>query len=88
MIKYVYATKNKKSGNFHDPSFEVFPKDNAAEVYTVSAKEAPVQNHEVLKENEVYYIGTFDTKTGVLTPDIEFIIDLGSVLSDNGTKVD
>lgn len=82
MIKYVYGTKNKLSGNFNAPVLHDFPKDNAAEVFTISAKEA---HDPRISELEVYYLGTFDTKTGVFTSESEYIIDLGSVLED-GSK--
>lgn len=77
MIKYVYTTKNKKSGNFNQPMLQDFDKDNAVEVYTISAQEA---NVEAVKELEVYYLGTFDTKTGIFSSLVEFIMDLGSVI--------
>lgn len=79
MIKYVYATKNKLSGNFNAPGYYDFPKENAAEVFTISAKENP---HGQVKELEVYYLGTFDTKTGSFTSECEYLIDLASVVSD------
>lgn len=82
MIKYVYGTKNKKSGNFNQPVYQDFSKDNAVEAYTISAKEA---SSEVIKELDLYYLGTFDTKTGLMTSEIEFLLDLGSVCG-NGTK--
>ena len=86
MIKYVFATRNKKSGNYNLPQFYDFQKENAAEVFTISAKETPASGIEAIKELEVYYIGTFDTKTGVLETDIDFIIDLGSVIDGKQTN--
>lgn len=82
MIKYVYTTKNKKSGNFNQPVCQDFPKDNAVEVYTISAKETA---SEAIKELEVYYLGEFDTKTGVFTSSVEFLLDLGSVINGKET---
>ena len=83
MIKYVYTTKNKKSGNFNQPMLQDFPKDNAVEVYTISAQEADV---EAVKELEVYYLGEFDTKTGVFSSSVEFLLDLGSVIHGTTTS--
>lgn len=82
MIKYIYASKNKLSGNFNTPILQDFPKDVAAEAYTISVKESPTEQ---LKELEIYYLGTFDTKTGVFVQEIEYILDCGSVV-DGGTK--
>lgn len=85
MIKYVYSTKNKLSGNFNAPMLHDFPKDNAAEVFTISAQEAKAEQ---VKELEVYYLGTFDTKTGVFASEVEYIIDLGSVLHGGSKETD
>ena len=64
MIKYVYGFRNKLSGNFGDPRYEVLEKDDAVEAYTISAKEASQESKVLMKELELYYLGTFDTKTG------------------------
>lgn len=78
MTKYIYASKNKLSGNFNTPVLHDFPKDAAAEAFTISAKEA---NNAQVGELEIYYLGTFDTKSGVITQENEFIVDLGSVIN-------
>lgn len=78
MIKYVYATKNKLSGNFNTPMLHDFPKEAASEAFAISAKEAPKESQ--VKELEVYYLGTFDTKTGEIKEEKEFLLDLGSVV--------
>ena len=65
MIKYVYASKNVKSGNFNVPQLYDFSSDNAAEYFEISFKEARKEAVETLKELDVYYLGTFDTKTGL-----------------------
>lgn len=84
MIKYVYASKNKLSGNFNMPVLQDFPKENAVESFSITAKEHPTAE---LKELEMYYLGTFDTKTGIYDQEgLEYLIDLGSVISDVGTK--
>ena len=86
MIKTIFATKNKKSGNFNAPMFYDFPKENAAEVFTISAKETPDAGVEAIKELEVYYLGTLDTKTGVIVSELEYVLDLASVLTDHGNE--
>lgn len=77
MIKYLYTTRNKKSGNFNALMAQDFPKENAVEVYTISAKETGTEQ---VKELEVYYIGIYDTKTGEVKMEKEFLLDLGSVI--------
>lgn len=80
MTNYVYAFKNKKSGNFNKPLFEVIPDEAALEAFTISVKEAPASQDEVLKELDLYYLGKFDTKSGVFEPvEPVFILDCGSV---------
>lgn len=78
MIKYVYASKNKLSGNFNMPVLQDFPKDNAAEAFAITAKEHPGDKN--LSELEMYYLGTFDTKTGEFNQVIEYLIDLSTVM--------
>ena len=84
MIKYVYASKNKLSGNFNMPVLQDFPKENAVEAFSITAKEHPTSD---VKELEMYFLGTFDTKTGIYDQKgLEYLIDLGTVVSDDGTK--
>lgn len=78
MIKYIYASKNKLSGNFNTPLLHDFPKEAASEAFAISAKEAPKDSQ--VRELEVYYLGTFDTKTGEIHQEKEFLVDLGSVV--------
>ena len=77
MIKYIYASKNKLSGNFNTPMLHDFPKEAASEAFAISAKEAPSEAR--TNELEVYYLGTFDTKTGHFQEEQEFLLDLGTL---------
>lgn len=78
MIKYIYTSKNKLSGNFNTPLLQDFPKEAAAESYSISALESPKEAR--VDELEIYYLGTFDTKTGEFNTEKEFIVDLGAVI--------
>lgn len=78
MIKYIYASKNKLSGNFNTPILHDFPKEAAPEAFAISAKEAPKDVR--IGELEIYYLGTFDTKTAEIKSEQEFLIDLGTVV--------
>ena len=82
MTKYLYATKNIKSGNFGQARYEDFPKDAALEVYSIAAKEARKEDQELFKELDLYFLGTFDTKTGIFEGQPEFIVSLGSLIGD------
>lgn len=83
MTKYVYCSKNVKSGNFNVPQMYDFPKDDAREAFEISMKETPKEGIEAVKELDIYYLGTFDTKTGVFTQgEIEFIVSGLEVLGN------
>lgn len=83
MTKYMYATKNVKSGNFNVPQLYDFVSENAAEVFEISFKETPKEGVEAVKELDVYYLGIFDTKTGLfVTSDPVFILSGSAVLGD------
>lgn len=86
MTKYIYCFKNVKSGQFGNPVLEVITKDNAVEAYSVAAKEAPEQEKVRMAELDLYYLGTFDTKSGkVDVIDPEYLMSVKEVLGD-GTK--
>ena len=80
MIRYIYATKNRKSENFNAPQINNFPKDNAVEEFTISVKEVPEMQKEAVKELDFYYLGTFDTRTGVVVPVCEYLFSADAVL--------
>ena len=83
MIKYVYASKNVKSGNFNVPILENFNEEAAKEAYEISFKEAAANAKEQLKELDIYYLGTFDTKTGLfMQVEPVFLVSGAAVLGD------
>lgn len=83
MIKYVYASKNVKSGNFNTPVLENFNEEAAKEAYEISFKEAGAGAKEQLKELDIYYLGTFDTKTGFFKQvEPVFLVSGAAVLGD------
>lgn len=84
MIKYIYASKNKLSGNFNTPMLHDFPEEAASEAFAISAQEAPKESR--VSELEIYYLGTFDTKSGEIKQETKFLLDLGSVI--NGKETD
>lgn len=85
MIKYVYAFKNILSGQFGNPTVEVINSDNAVEAYTAAAREAKGEAKEAMKELDLYYLGTFDTKSGNLElVNPTFLVSLKEVMVDGG----
>ena len=77
MTKYIYASKNKLSGNFYEPKFYDFTTESAKEQFTITALES---KDPLIKELEVYYLGTFDTKTGLFVSEVEYLLDLGAII--------
>ena len=80
MTTYIYATKNKKSGDFGKVSSEIYKPEQITDLYVNSVKEAPDDKRVFLEELEVYCLGSLDTKTGVISGSPQFLIDLGSVV--------
>ena len=79
MILHVYATKNKKSGQFGKPSVEVLDEKEIKESYTCSFLEAPEDQKVYLRELDVYKLGEYNTETGEIVADIVYLMDLGSL---------
>lgn len=87
MIKHVYASKNVKSGNFNTPMLYDFNVDNAREAFEISFKETPKEGKEAVKELDIYYLGTYDTKTGLFKQEeVVFIVSGASVLGDTNGR--
>lgn len=87
MICNLYATRNKKSGCYSKVSGEVLNKEQAAEAYARSAQEADDKAKILLAELELYYLGTYDDKTGNISPVVpEFVLDLGAVINGGQEK--
>ena len=80
MILNLYATKNKKSGQFGKIAVEVLDSKEILESYTCSFLEAPEDQRVYLRELEVYKLGCFDTATGsIVAQSPEFLLDLGTI---------
>lgn len=76
----IYATRNKKSGQYGKPSVEVMASEQIKESYTCSFLEAPEDQKKYLRELEVYKLGEYDSTTGeIVAATPEFIMDLGSI---------
>ena len=86
MTKYVFASKNVKSGNFNVPQLYDFDKDSAKEAFEISMKETPAAGVEAVKELEIYYLGEFDTKSGLFSNNEPEYIVSGLEVLGNGQK--
>lgn len=80
MILNVYATRNKKSGQFGKIDLQIMDKKTAIESYSISVLEADEKSKILLAELDLYYLGTYDTATGLIDDNKpELLIDLGAV---------
>lgn len=81
MIMQVLATKNKKSGQFGRFDLSVLSEDkDIIQQYSIAVLEADEKSLVLLKELELYKLGTFDTDTGLIdSTSPQFLLDLGSV---------
>ena len=80
MTLNVYVTRNKKSGQYGKPAFEVMSEAQIKESYTCSFLEAPEEQKLLLRELEAYKIGEYNTETGKVEPcEPLFLLDLGSI---------
>lgn len=80
MIKYIYAFKNKLGGFYNSPFIENTKPEDYPEAFKQSLFCGPVENFERLKENEIYFLGSFDNITGVITACCNFVLDCGPVV--------
>lgn len=87
MILNVYATRNKKSGQFSAKvDMQVFDEKQAIENYSVAKLEATKEMQVLYDELELYRLGSYDTTTGKIDViDPVFLLDLGAV-QYNGRK--
>lgn len=89
MILKLYATRNKKSGQYGKIAAEILDPKEIVESYSCSFMEAPADQKVYLKELEVYQLGEYDTLTGKIVALVpEFLLDLGTIDgTGKGTEV-
>lgn len=81
MILHVYAYRDKKIGAFMVPTFTTDTKEVALEKLSRSIKVDDEKKAEKLKDLDLYYIGVYDDKTGILAPiQPEFLLSLDEVI--------
>lgn len=80
MILEIYATRNKKSGQFGKLDLQPFDEKVAIENYSVAYLEATEESKLLLKELDLYHLGHYDTETGIIDKvDPVLLLDLGAV---------
>lgn len=76
----IYATRNKKSGQYGKLDLNVMNEKQAKESYTISALEADEKSKVLLNELDLYHLGSYDTETGAITSITPVhLLDLGAV---------
>lgn len=81
MILEIYCTRNKKSGQFGKLDLQPFEEKVAIENYSIAYLEATEESKLLLKELDLYHIGSYDTATGkVLAIEPVLLLDLGAVV--------
>lgn len=80
MTLEIYATRNKKSGQYGKPDFNVMNEKQAKENYTIAALEADEKSKILLAELDLYHLGSYDTETGaIVSIEPVHLLDLGAV---------
>ena len=80
MIMYLYASKNKKSGQFGKLTTELYTKDQISQLYATSVKEAAENERVYLRELEVFCLGQLNTETGEIVPERTFVLDVATLI--------
>lgn len=93
MIINLYACKNRLSGIFERPYGEDVAKEDYVERLTQSLALANIELLNRHKEFDVYYVGSFDSKSGEIVSSCEFLASLESIcetfiLAKKGQKLD
>ena len=76
MTLQVYAMKNRMTGVFERPFCEQVDVKDYPEAITQALSLAPAEALIRHKEFDVYCIGHFDTKTGVIESCVDFVVSL------------
>lgn len=87
MILNLYSLKNRLSGIYERPVAEIVESKDYIESLARTLASQSVESLNFYKEFDAYFIGTFDTKSAVITPCDEFVGSLeGICLSFIGAK--
>lgn len=81
MMLTILCTRNKKSGQYGRFDFSASQDVEAIkESYATAVLEADEKSLILLKELDLYILGTFETATGVIeSKEPEFLLDLGAI---------
>ena len=79
MIKYVYSYRSRVAALYGKPfTLELSP-DDIQDYLFESYAAFGIDELKTLLEDDLYFVGAFDNKTGVLTPANKFILDVSTL---------
>lgn len=82
MILNGFCLYNRKTGQYNTPTYVPYSIEQFIEHVECQVKLATGIDATLLNESDVYYVGTFDTKTCEATFSKEFILALGGTSND------
>lgn len=80
-MKYIFAYFNKL-GDFFGQPFVVDHKDEFPKILGQSLYAAKKEDLESLKEDDLYYLGSFNNESGELLPSKEFVTSMSGMVSE------
>lgn len=80
MMKYCFAYFNKL-GDFYGQPFFVDHKDEFVKILGQTLYAAKKDDLEALKEDDLYFIGSFNNETGDFKPEKEFITSMSGMVT-------
>lgn len=80
MTLHIYALKNRLTGLYSRPITEQYKPEEYEEFLIATLANASLEDLNLHKEYDVYYLGEFDTKSAVINyTKVEFVLSLESI---------
>lgn len=84
MILSVYCYRDKKLGRFQTPVVNNIEKETAAVTLARAVVDLTKEQKNKIRDLELYYLGEFDDKTGVIKCfEKEFIVSIDSLIAES-----
>lgn len=84
MTQYIYSIYNKLVNAYNAPSFEILNVDQKKQAIARAVIMAKDEEREILKNCDLYFLGTFNDETGEITLQIkpDFVLAIGGILRE------
>lgn len=79
MIKYIYCYRSRVASLYNKPFTMDFNPDDIKDLLFESYASFNIDELQTLMEDDLYYIGSFDNKTGLIVPANKFILDVSTL---------